>query len=194
MKYFDQKSGKFIIVDEAELNKIKNQKLKELEDKTEERLARKEIFQNDESQARLDKRNKVEFMKASSNNQNLESRQKNQSPSVWSYEPDYYDWGKTNPKYSIAGKLGSFFTNKSSYEDSNRLLAFEQSIKLLANSITNSNPSPKFETVKESSPKFSFPKSQIRFESKNDVNNHTGPGSFYHQEFITINRNKNKIL
>lgn len=183
-------------IEEPQLNMIKNRMLEEINEKAQDRIARKEFFMSEEAQARQDKKNKLDFIRATGN-QTEEVSSNKEGPSVWSYEPDYYNWGKENPRYSIAGKLQSQMKGKDRYDENNPLIGFEQSIKLLANSITNRISNPNADIVKETSPQYSFPKSQNRF-----INNHgiatestdLGPGAFYKPEFVSINRNKNKIF
>lgn len=197
VRYFDKSLGKYINIEESKVNAIKNRLLNELEEKSEDRITRKEDALKKEAQIRQDKRNKLEFIRATSSNQLDENTLNIEGPSVWSYQPDCYIWGQENQRYSIAGKLQNNNKNKDRYDDNSPLLGLQQSIKLLANSITNRISNPNVDSVKESSPKFSFPKSDNRFidiQNTSSENPNLGPGSFYHPDLITINRNKNKIF
>ena len=210
IKHFDENLKKWIISDEAALNKIKSKKIKELEEKAKIRLDKKKAYIQEEAELRANNKERLKYLKESSKyNNNTEENDKNtnnnkdanicllkdnnKSPSVWSYEPDYYKWGESYPMYSIGAKLPNYFlTGKKN--NSSRLLGFDQSIKLLVNSLSkNDNSNPKYEYVEESSPKFSFSKASNRFKYTN-VSNNTNNNCYYKHEYVSFNKDKNKVM
>lgn len=161
------------------------------------RMQKKQEYLSEEAILRQERKNKIEMFKIQ-NTDSDEVRDRNKrSPGVWSYEPDYYPWGMTNPSYSIGGKLDKgFLGNIPKKEDGT--IGYESHAKIIANSLVNGyTPLPNYNSVCFSPPQYSFAKNDDRFilpnVSKGGERN-LGPGSFFNNEFVTVNKNKEKVL
>lgn len=195
VRYYDPEKKRFVTT-EDQLNNDKSEKLKLMDQMMEIRLNKKQEYLEEEAQIRFEKKHKLEMFKIKDTEEEEELRQRNKkSPGVWSYEPDYYPWGKSKPSYSIAGRFGKGFLDGSN-QNRNDYLNFETNAKMVANSLIHGGISlPNFGIINQSPPKYSFPKSKDRFELPNIKNSSTiGPGLFYNNDVVTINNNRNKVL
>ena len=199
VRYYDPVKKKFVTTEDQE-NLENEEKIKLSNENLELMLRRKFQYLNSEALSRLEKKNKAEMFKV--NNTELEELRLRAKigPGVWSYEPDYYKWGKTGPSYSILGRVGKGFLdvpkNNDNY-DSMMNLGVEGSAKSVVNSLKNGLVTlPNFGSIQNSPPKYSFAKSKDRFKlpSLGGKEETVGPGSFYKSDYVTINKNKNKVL
>jgi hypothetical protein len=161
------------------------------------RLRKKHEYLEEESLMRQEKKSKLEMFKNQDTEKDEQKQRNKYGPGVWSYEPDYYPWGKTNPCYSISGKLGRGFLDEIAKKKNDNLLGFESNAKLIANSLTNGIiPLPNYDTLAYSPPKYSFGKDKNRFVLPNIKNstNESAPSFYFKNEFVTVNNNKNKLL
>ena len=185
MRYYDSKKKKFV-TSEDDNNMEKAKKINLMEEMSQLRLHKKQEYLEEQQNMRENRRNNL---RASLTEQQEIFSKNHKHPSVWSYEPDYYPWGKSSPSYSISGRIGKGFLDVKASDNT-----FEGSAKLIASSLSNGIvPLPNFDSVYSSPPKFSFSKSKDRFNLEK-AKDRTGPGSFFKQEVVTINRNKEKVL
>lgn len=161
------------------------------------RMQKKQEYLNEEALLRQERKNKIEMFKIQNTDTDDLKDKNKRSPGVWSYEPDYYPWGMTNPSYSIGGKLDQGFLGNIGKKKEDGMLGYESHNKIIANSLVDGYvPLPNHNAIKNSPPKYSFPKSSGRFSLPN-INNpesNLGPGAFYNNDFVTINKNKEKVL
>jgi hypothetical protein len=199
LRYYNHEKGKFVTT-EDNTNLDKAEKLRLMEQMMELRLQKKFEYLNDEALMRLERKNKIEIFKQNNieGQEEIErkKRENKVGPGVWSYEPDYYPWGNTNPSYSISGRIGKGFLDGARKSNHDNMMSFEGNAKIIANSLQNGKiPLPNYNAISNSPPKYSFSKEQHRFNlpmiSKNDK---PGPGSYSKNDFVTINKNKDKVL
>lgn len=143
-------------------NEEQTKALNEIEEKAKTILKNKLELKKEEKEERIRKQKEGFYGKIDYETFIENKKLKDLSPGVGKYEPDYYQWGKVQPMYSMGMKVN----NIKKSDDQMRMMNFENRLKFLSNSIENQKNivETNFDVVKFSSPKFSFSKAENRFK------------------------------